>query len=512
MLKLLIVDDEVFTLKMLQKLLNWEALGIGEIETASDGMEALEKIESFEPHILITDIKMPRMTGISFIEEVKKREKDIAFIFLSAHSDFEYAKKAIKLGCFEYLLKPIDEEELEAAIKKLTTYVYKQLEDKELSQKTKTQHKIHILNKYMKEGKSTSEVRKLLKEIEENYKTYSLISIWLTPETINEYDSMNTMAGVESSYMMKSISELFSTYGNNLVFDYEEGGWLVLLGTVPEEKIYEALARQRELFKVELSLEINLCFSKIHNQLLDLPRQYENIGYLRQYSLYLENQPILGEGYNCSLESWQEKELLHLKTKILQCIEEDHISKGIEALRELFLLSKNMNPMYLSKIYEYSYEIIITIKNKRMDTTLEEISYKSLEKITSMEKLEQFMLKAMGESGFKEGNMKISKLVEDGISFLYEHYNTNISLDEICEVLSISKNYFCHLFKKETGQNIWTYLTEIRMSKARKLLESTDMKSYEIAYHIGYDNPSYFSKLFKKIHECTPNEYRDKKK
>lgn len=512
MLKLLIVDDEVFTLKMLQKILNWELLGIGEIETASDGKEALEKVSSFKPHIVITDIKMPHMTGITFIEEMKKRGNDPAFILISAHSDFEYTKKAIGLGCFEYLLKPIDEEELEGVVKKLISYVYKQLEDKELSEKTKKQHKKHILNRYMKDGKLTLEVKKLLKVLEKDYKTYSLIRIQLIPETINAYDSMTTMQVVESNYMMENISQLFKEYGNNLVFDYEEDGWLVILGNVTEKQIYEALGRQRELFKTELNLEITLCFSKIQNRVLDLPKQYEHIGYLRQYSLYLEDQPILGEGYNCNLESWQENELNHLKNTILEYIEQNNSQKAIEGLHEMFLFSKNMNPIYLSRIYEYSYELLIMIKNRQMNTSLEEISYKSLEKITSMEKLEQFMLKAMGVSVSKEENIKMSKLVEEGIQFLYHHYNTNISLEDICSELNISKNYFCHLFKKETGQNIWTYLTDIRMAKAKELLKRTDMKSYEIAYDIGYDNPSYFSKIFKKIHHCTPNEYRDKKK
>lgn len=191
MLKLLIVDDEVFTLKMLQKILSWELLGIGEIETASDGKEALEKVNSFKPHIVITDIKMPHMTGITFIEEMKKRGNDSAFILISAHSDFEYTKKAIGLGCFEYLLKPIDEEELEGVVKKLISYVYKQLEDKELSEKTKKQHKKHILNRYMKDGKLTLEVKKLLKVLEKDYKTYSLIRIQLIPETINAYNTMD---------------------------------------------------------------------------------------------------------------------------------------------------------------------------------------------------------------------------------------------------------------------------------------------------------------------------------
>ncbi|MBQ4901275.1 helix-turn-helix transcriptional regulator [Paenibacillus sp. Marseille-P2973] len=89
-----------------------------------------------------------------------------------------------------------------------------------------------------------------------------------------------------------------------------------------------------------------------------------------------------------------------------------------------------------------------------------------------------------------------------------ENYDRNLSLEEICTELSVSKNYFSYLFKRETGWNLWAYLTEIRLNKSKELLRTTDCKSYEIAYMVGYDNPSYFSKLFKKNTGMTPNEYR----
>ena len=102
-----------------------------------------------------------------------------------------------------------------------------------------------------------------------------------------------------------------------------------------------------------------------------------------------------------------------------------------------------------------------------------------------------------------------SRYTKKARKYITEHYNENINLDDICGFAGISKNYFCHLFKSETGLSIWDYLTEYRISRARELLTGSDMKNYEIAYSIGYENPSYFSKIFRKMTGKSPSDYRN---
>ncbi|MGN0311563.1 MAG: helix-turn-helix domain-containing protein, partial [Lachnospiraceae bacterium] len=95
------------------------------------------------------------------------------------------------------------------------------------------------------------------------------------------------------------------------------------------------------------------------------------------------------------------------------------------------------------------------------------------------------------------------------LDIIKEKYNRNLSLEDICQEVSVSKNYFCYLFKRETGMSLWNYLTVVRLQHARELLEKTDLRSYEIAFQVGYENPSYFSTLFKKYEHMSPNEYRE---
>lgn len=117
------------------------------------------------------------------------------------------------------------------------------------------------------------------------------------------------------------------------------------------------------------------------------------------------------------------------------------------------------------------------------------------------------------ESGLlSEQVASYSKPVRESLALIEERYNENLSLEEICEKIAVSKTYFCYLFKRETGMSLWNYLTFVRLNHARELLETTELKNYEIAFQVGYENPSYFSRLFKKYEGVTPNEYRAAKR
>ena len=107
---------------------------------------------------------------------------------------------------------------------------------------------------------------------------------------------------------------------------------------------------------------------------------------------------------------------------------------------------------------------------------------------------------------YEEGN----SLVKEAKNYISSKYNTNITLDEICNHIAISKNYFCYLFKRETSQSIWDYLTDIRIEKAKELLKKIDTKAYEVSFNVGYENPNYFTKIFKIRTGMTPQEYRSR--
>ena len=119
MYRVLIIDDEKFIRKSIRNRIDWEAFGITEIEEAGNGEEALALMDSFRPQIVLVDIRMPRMDGLAFITEAKKKHPGTDYVIMSAYSDFSYAKTAISLGVEAYLLKPVNKKELEELLRKI---------------------------------------------------------------------------------------------------------------------------------------------------------------------------------------------------------------------------------------------------------------------------------------------------------------------------------------------------------------------------------------------------------
>ena len=146
MLKAILVDDEQLSIHMMENLIEWDRYGVRIAATAADGMEALEKFREHVPNIVITDIKMPNMDGIEFIRRVREISADAEIIFISAYADFSFVKEAIALGCSNYLLKPVDEVELEKTLQKITQKISEKSISRKLAQKSETQKKKMLLS------------------------------------------------------------------------------------------------------------------------------------------------------------------------------------------------------------------------------------------------------------------------------------------------------------------------------------------------------------------------------
>ncbi|MCL2486142.1 MAG: response regulator [Oscillospiraceae bacterium] len=395
MIKAMLVDDEVLMIKMLEALIDWNRLGIEIVATACDGVDAMEKYVKFLPQIVISDIKMPKLSGLEFISRVHAMNAEAEFIFISAYADFGYVSEAMRLGVANYILKPIDEAELERTLRAVTDKINdKNLAIKKSEKNDRFKAKI-LLRDYMKTGQRAGAAAKVFGELVGDATPFVLLSVTPNAETINEYTELAGMADHHLNYLLDKMQEIIRRDFNCLSFEYEERSWMIILFCDDVEKIARISNSLLKFLKDECKINARAAFSQPAGSMRELPRLYAQVN---QYNKY-------------------------------------------------------------------------AVANKRY-----------------------------------------SALVENGIAFLDEKYDTNLSLDEICEYLSVSKNYFSYLFKHDTGTSLWAYLTKLRIDKAKDFLESTDLKSYEIAYKVGYDNPSYFAKLFKKYVGKTPNEYRMEKR
>lgn len=521
MLKLLIVDDEMLICKMIEKFIDWESIDIQIIGIANDGLEAYDQYILHKPDIILTDIKMPLCDGIKFSKRVRVLDENVEFIIMSAFADFEYAQSAIKLGCVEYVLKPLDEDELEKIMIGLISKIKKNYKDKKMIQNTKSQRNQQLLYKHMQKGNSNQITTDLITDININFDDYFLISINLLSENINQYMDISNLKEEQIHLMRDKITQLSEKYGQCYLFDFDNSSWVLIISGVNMKGIVDFALEIVQYFLMTYNITISVCFSDRTSYLSNLPETYTKLTKLNRYNFYIDSTNILGYGYNCSIEEFNKLSLIDTQKDIIKNIKEGNRIQAVLLLKSILKTSKNINPLYLDEIYEICYEIIILIKKCMTDyyVALEDseeitnISYDTLLKYNNIDKLNAFMSEVVIRVSelFMNGPVIGNKIIERSIKYMEENYDKKLSLNDISEYMAMSKNYFCYIFKKETGKNLWTYLTEIRMDKAKKLIDNTNLKTYEIAYQLGYENPNYFSKIFKKTFNMTPSEYKKRK-
>lgn len=520
MLTAIIADDEVLSIRMMENILDWDRLGIQIVGTAQNGWEALNLCHQEDPNIIITDIKMPNLDGLEFIKKARVTNPDAEFILISAYADFDYVKKAIELGCSNYILKPVDELELEQTLKRIIAKISDKKTAEKNAVKNQMEHDRQVIYRYMSTGANPLAAGKSAGNLGLHLKSYTLFSFKLTDQSMNDYIENGLQLDAQMAFIMDRMSSVMEEFGHGVLFDYKDYAWTAILsGDCPQEWMSACASNMIALFKDEIRMDITVCFSSPGTRLDELPQLYKRLVHLSRYSAYVGDEQILGYGYNLLETRFQQVDFLAYTKQFAEALQQNEAEEAARIIEEVLLLSCKSDPASLHLFIDFNYNAFCAIRDKliaegRLTEEHQEIltlSHKDISDITTVDEMSRFMnrlLQLLSSHHPPMAKSRYSALVEAGIRYLVENYDRNLSLEEICMELSVSKNYFSYLFKRETGSNLWAYLTEIRLNKSKELLRTTNYKSYEIAYMVGYDNPSYFSKLFKKSTGLTPNEYR----
>lgn len=202
-MKVLLVDDEIFTIRMLQSLIHWKELGLEITGCAQDGQEAYEKTVRENPDIIISDIRMPGMSGLELLKKVKQYNGGIRVILMSAYADFSYVQEGMKSGCCDYILKPVDEGELETSLRKVVLEIQGQKEQEKVISKSVEQLDKIRLYQYMKTGHGKNKLKKPGQPYPVKFQRYSVFLMQIDPDTIDEYNASRNIEMGEEGYVTR---------------------------------------------------------------------------------------------------------------------------------------------------------------------------------------------------------------------------------------------------------------------------------------------------------------------
>ena len=506
-MKVLLVDDESITLKMLKSIIAWERLGLELLDTAQDGDEAYRKILVEMPDIIISDIRMKNMDGLELVKKVLELSENTKIILMSAYADFDYVKEAMRLGCSDYILKPVDEQELERSLRSAIEQIRGKAYEKKMKEESEEKLRMLELFKYMRGFGNKNKIVQNKNRYGFRFENSALLLIQQKSDSMDEFDSASNMELLGNKYAAALLRDVAAGRYHKKCLVFEDDAWFLLLEETEEEELLDLIGEIIAVFHQELEMQVMVCFRRNCAGLDELPMAYEQVISLSKYGFYIGDEQILGYDYNCVGQEIDELRRLGIFREMEQAVLARDKESLYRLLEEAFELSTIYQPGAKQDIYDFC--------NKTLYLLKKDISYKELLEYHSLSELKQFMkniISGIGDEPHAGENKKYSKPIAESLKLIEERYNENLSLDEISNAISVSKNYFCYLFKREVGMSLWNYLTTVRLRYAKKLLEETDLKAYEIAFQVGYDNPSYFSKVFKREEQMTPNEYRDRKK
>jgi two-component system response regulator YesN len=521
-LRVIIIDDEFRVSKLIEKLINWEKLNLECVAVINDGETAVKAIITEEPDIIITDISMPKVSGLDIIERFSNTCK---FIIISGYKDFEYAHQAMMYGVSYYLLKPVDKIELNENLEKLSSEIAKNKES--LNEKNVLKLEVAQSNKKLRDNLFSSLIDKKdlsfspFKDINCKNNWYKLFIVKLDYCEIDYIDKLNED---ETIIKVKNIIfELLKNETNDCIIVRKSN---LKLYTIVNCNIENFSSINNTIFNIFEKIKIELNKFEIFyftvGILENLFNQNEIISALNLCEKVINNRIKLGTN---RIITDQDISLKTIDIKNQYSQEINYITKMIfsnseydikDAVFELFNKFRDLKeidysifyevPKYiLDKVFSEEYlkkSILIDLKNNMLFN----INY-----AYSSRTLAQYISKGFIELARKIEQLKQTKnlpVIRKINKYIEENYNDKITLEDVANEVCLNPIYLSSLFKKETGKNFTTYLTNYRIDMAKIILTTSSDTIAAIASKTGYNDSRYFSQTFKKVVGIKPTLYR----
>lgn len=528
MYKVMLADDEGIVIDSLKFIIEKEFSGKCEVEYAKTGRNVIELAERFRPDIAIMDIHMPGISGIEAMKEIRKSNSNVVFIVMSAYDKFDYAKEAINLKVMEYLTKPMNKEKISQALKRAMEQIDRERDKRsnDLLAREKLETVVPIiesgliynvlLQEYFEED---IENYKNLLGIEESYGY--MIGVVFGEEQQGNHMTNAVGAGVRLQKHYRECKELIKEYFPGIAGTLMANKIPVLVPYKASRMDYneriELIEKARQLARrmkkrMEVSFRIGIGSVKGFNNLLASYNEALNALVNSTGSVaHAEDLPIRCE--------YEEDYPIDLEEKLFEAITKGNVN-------ETYSLAARFSDW----MEENQADKMINIRLKTLEFVLwaERIAYKNggmtyqfgaradylpvIMELPDIDGLKRWFVEKMAgacRNVATKREEKTSSVVEKAKQYIAGRYNKDMSLDDVSREVNISPYYFSKIFKEETGENFIEYLTSIRMEKAKTLLKDTEYSMKEICSLVGYSDPNYFSRSFKKNVGVTPTEYKE---
>lgn len=530
--RIMLVDDEEEVRKSIIRKIKWADAGFEVIGDAENGQDALEKIEISEPDVVLTDIKMPYMDGLTLAEKLRQSHPSVKIVIFSGFDEFDYAKQAIKLNVTEYILKPVNVEELTAILKKIKRNLDEEIEQKrnvsllrESYKKSLPIIREHFLNDLIHSGIPEAEIHAKLKEYEidiEGAHKWIVAAVHMEPdEVVDNAVSLHKERELIPISVTQLIEEklkndyrfiLFRSFPEIAVIvaideDNTQTGLIALLGDICKET--------KKILEVSVTIGIGESCQKLSGIGSSYKSAINALGYKAIVgagnTIYINDVEPVNHGklqFDGKAEAYLTDAIKFGPREKIERAVGQVVARMDEAkvhFRQQQTYTLGVISCIIQLIQQYDLEL-----NEMFDVNVD--YFDLIQQIQKTDIFYQWLLKVaikINETLNQERDNTTKNVIKQAEQYIHDNYkDPDLSVEKICRHLHMSPAYFSTVFKKETGKAYIAYLTEVRLNKAVELLRTTDDKTYVIAAKVGYPEQNYFSYVFKKQFGVSPTKYR----
>lgn len=525
MIKVVIADDEVRICQLIQALVDWEALGLEISGIAHNGLEAVEMVKTYQPDILVTDIRMPGCSGLELIGKVKEDMPSLEIIIISGYAHFEYAQQAIKYGVGDYLLKPISKAELTATLQKLGDRVREQRKNAQNEEelRRKAEQDVQLLQENLiaelvsQKGRmpGIQELRNRyhLKAAEGVYQAFML-----------KMDSGRAEIGAAAAgLLMEKAREILELQLNSKCLEWIQSVQGVILAGIlnyqPEKKeeIRKGMKSCINQLELQKSLFRPVSFSVALGKAVEVPEELGES--MKEASVLIQERLIYGTGRlyermggaSGLLGSGALERYLRDMTHAVEVLSPEQLEESVRVLEEECCAGKEVHGYEILETVSSAAEVFavrtqMAERSEFLDRLQQQVDNcgSAQEVFQCLKELCCDYLKQLSIQQESEAVRPIRKAKQ----YIQEHYSEPITQEEVSSAVGLSPAYFSVLFKKTEGEGFAKYLIQVRMEQAKILLRESNHSVAEICRLVGYSDVKHFTHTFEKAAGVKPAVYR----
>lgn len=502
MYKVCFADDEPIVCQVMANIVDWERLSYRITGTASDGQEALELYERTKPDLMIMDIKMPGMDGLECMRRIREKDKKVRIILLTAVDSFESAQRALNLGANGYLLKPVNRAEINRLVEKMTEECAAREDDTRGGLNHRVSRELRGLCAAGERGIEFDWNTSALAQ-----RSDGLLDLFYHPGPQQTEEKISTE--------VEHLVEFLDSLGVKADGMWQEPGHVLLAASALPERLHTAIASYLSRLPggtvwlvYQLSGPIASFTPEQLTHMLCLNRTHSFYGTETSSCMFLNGQEGKAE--------FSQTEADALIFRLLQEAETEPLNRFLGALfREA--AARLVSPQRLESL---CCDLVLRLQSQIGqigffgEETDRNINSELFFACKNAQELCRCTLSAAKRLLYgvrqQEDYSRNRAIIWKANAFTLEHYtDPSFSLEETANFVGLSKNYFTRFYSRETGIGFWSYVTRLRIDKAKLLLETSSLPMAEICARVGYDDVSYFSHRFKSLEGMSPRKFRE---